>query len=135
MLSSDNLSNIRVFVLGITGLTCLTYAVLALLLGRADPMPWWIPGIAGVGSALVISIAAFAAGKRNTQQAIDEGYFADTHKAQRLAFWIALFLYPLFGILLANDAVNFQVAFAAMGTLTGAAFLLLFVWFDIKGRL
>ena len=52
-----------------------------------------------------------------------------------MAYWVALLLYPIFGLLLSFGWVAPGVAFAAMGTLTGAAFLLLFVWFDLRGRL
>lgn len=134
MLSSQNLSNIRTFVLGGTGLICLAYAVLAMLWGRPDPFPSWIPGLAGFGSAAIISIAAIVAGRSKTAQAVDEGYVADTHKAQQISYWIALLLYPAFGLLLWSGWVTWQVAFAAMGTLTGAAFLLLFVLFDLRGQ-
>ena len=134
MLTTESFSNIRTFVLGTTGIICLVYACLALFHGRPDPIPFWIPGLSGFFSAIIIAIAAVIAGRKNTSRAIDEGYFADTYKAQRISYWIALFLYPAFGILLANDWVIWSVAFAAMGTLTGAAFLLLFVWFDFQGR-
>lgn len=134
MLSSDTLSTIRVTVLGITGVICFLYAVLALLQGRADPMPFWVPGLAGFGSAAVITLAAMGAGRKNTEMAIDEGYHADNHRAQRIGYWIALLLYPLFGLLLSQGIVTWSVAFAAMGTLTGGAYLLLFVWFDLQGR-
>lgn len=135
MLSSEKLSDIRVAVLGLTGLICLVYACLALFFGDPDPMPFWIPGLAGLASAAIITIAARAAGRKNTRRAVDEGYFADSHMAQRMAYWVALLLYPIFGLLLSFGWVAPGVAFAAMGTLTGAAFLLLFVWFDLRGRL
>lgn len=134
MLTSDSLANIRTFVLGGTGIICLVYACMALLLGRPDPMPFWIPGLAGLCSGIIITLAARAAGPRNTEQAVDEGYLADTHRAQRFAYWVSLLLYPVFGLLLMQGWVSWSVAFAAMGTLTGAAYLLLFVWFDLQGR-
>ena len=43
-------------------------------------------------------------------------------------------LYPIFGILMAMGAVALPTAFAAMGTLTGAAYLLLFTYYDAMGR-
>lgn len=134
MLTSENLSNIRALVLGATGLICLAYAVLALLWGRPDPFSSWIPGLAGFMSAAIISIAALTAGRKNTERAADEGYRADNHRAQRISYWIALLLYPVFALFLANGLIDWSVAFAAMGTLTGAAFLLLFVFFDMRGR-
>lgn len=134
MLSSDTLANVRVAVLGLTGCVCALYAVLALATGNARPFSPWIPGLFGLVSALVIFAAAYAAGNRNAEMAMDEGYFADSHKAQRYGYWIAVFLYPAFAVPLSMDVISWNVGFAAMGTLTGAAFLLLFVLFDLRGR-
>ena len=57
--------------LAITGLTCLAYAVLALLQVRPDPFPFWIPGILGIISAALI-FALAAAGRKNAKHAFDE---------------------------------------------------------------
>jgi len=43
-------------------------------------------------------------------------------------------LYPIFGILMTTGAVALRTAFAVMGTLTGAAYLLLFTYYDAQGR-
>jgi hypothetical protein len=43
-------------------------------------------------------------------------------------------LYPIFGVLMAMGAVALPTAFAAMGTLMGAAYLLLFTYYDAKGH-
>ena len=118
----------------ITGLTCLAYAVLALLQMRPDPFPFWIPGILGLISAALIFALATAAGRKNAQQAFDEGCIMDKRRAEAHAFWIALMLYPIFGFLMAMGAVALPTAFAAMGTLTGAAYLLLFTYYDAMGR-
>ena len=88
MLTSDSLSTFRRIMFAITGLTCLAYAVLALLQMRPDPFP----------------------------------------------FWIVLMLYPIIGVLMAMGAVALPTAFAAMGTLMGAAYLLLFTYYDAKGH-
>ena len=58
----------------------------------------------------------------------------DKRRAEAHAFWIALMLYPIFGGLMAMGAVALHTAFAAMGTLTGAAYLLLFTYYDAMGR-
>lgn len=134
MLSSNSVLNIRVVVFGLTGFVCLFYAVLALVNGRPDPFSPWIPGVFGVASAIAVFVALLAAGSRNAAMARDEGFSHDFRRAQGVGYWIALLLYPVFGYLLTNGLVTYSVAFAAMGTLTGAAFLLLFVWFDLKGR-
>jgi len=134
MLTSDSLSTFRRIMFAITGLTCLAYAVLALLQMRPDPFPFWIPGILGLISAALIFALASAAGRKSAQQAFDEGYIMDKRRAEAHAFWIALMLYPIFGVLMAMGAVALPTAFAAMGTLTGAAYLLLFTYYDAMGR-
>lgn len=134
MISSEKLSKIRSTLLGVTGATCLIYAVMSLLLGRPDPMPFWIPGILGFGSAALIAVAAIFAGQKNAEQATDEGYLTDRRRAESYAYWIALLLYPAFAVPIAKGWLGWPTAFAAMGTITGATFLLLFVWFDTRGR-
>lgn len=129
------LLNLRVVLFGLTGLVCLMYAVMALLTGRPDPISPWIPAAIGIGSALIIFLALLTAAPRDVGVARDEGFSVDVRRAQGIGYWVALSLYPVFGFYLANGGVRYEVAFAAMGTLTGAAFLLPFVWFDLKGRL
>ena len=58
----------------------------------------------------------------------------DKRRAEAHAYWIELTLYPIFGILMTTGAVALPTAFAAMGTLTGAAYLLLFTYYDAMGR-
>ena len=118
----------------ITGLTCLAYAVLALLQVRPDPFPFWIPGILGIISAALIFALAAAAGHKNAHRAFDEGYIMDKRRTEAHAFWIALMLHPIFRILMATGTVAPPTAFAAMGTLAGAAYLLLFSYYDAIGR-
>ena len=133
-MNSSTLANIRVTVFAMAGLVTAAYAIGVLISGRPDPMLFWIPGVAGICAAIAIFMSAGAAGQSTRDQAFDEGYLADTHKAQRYGFWIALFLYPAFGLLMFLEVVNHEISFAAMGTLTGASFLFLFVWFDLRGR-
>ena len=134
MLMSDSLSTFRRIMFAITGLTCLAYAVLALLQMRPDPFPFWIPGILGLISAALIFALAAAVGRKNALQAFDEGNIMDKRRAEAHAFWVALMLYPIFGILMATGTVALSTAFAAMGTLTGAAYLLLFTYYYAMGR-
>jgi apolipoprotein N-acyltransferase len=123
---------LRRVALGGTGLLCLIYAGGVLVTGRPDPMPFWIPGAAGVVALIVITLGLRM--DRRNMSAMDEGYLADWGRAQRHAYWIALWLYPLFGVLLAAGVITFPAAFAAMGTLSGAAVLILFVIYDMRGR-
>lgn len=134
MLSANAVLNIRVIVFGLTGLVCFLYALLALVHDRPDPFSPWIPGIFGVVSALVVMVAIYSAGPRNAAMAVDEGFSHDFRRAQGIGYWAALMLYPVFGYLLSQGMTSYAVAFAAMGTFTGAAFLLPFVWFDLRGR-
>ncbi|NDI03666.1 MAG: hypothetical protein EBY77_05840 [Rhodobacteraceae bacterium] len=133
MLTSDSLSSFRRIMFAITGLTCLAYAALALLQVRPDPFPFWIPGILGIISAALI-FALAAVGRKNAKQAFVEGYIMDKRRAQAHAFWIAIIFLPIFGIFMATGTVALPTAFAAMGTLAGAAYLLLFTYYDAMGR-
>jgi hypothetical protein len=132
MISTDTLSTFRRIMFAITGLTCLAYAGLALVQMRPDPFPFWIPGILGLISAALIFALAAAAGRNTAQQSLDEGYIMDKRRAEAQAFWVALMLYPNFGLFM--GAVALPTAFAAMGTLTGAAYPLLFTYHDALER-
>ena len=133
MLRSDSLSTFHRIMFAIMGLTCLACAVLALLQVRPDPFPFWIPGILGIISAALI-FALAAVGRENAKQAFVEGYIMDKRRAQAHAFWIAMIFLPIFGIFMATGTVALPTAFAAMGTLAGAAYLLLFTYYDAMGR-
>ena len=133
MLRSDSLSTFHRIMFAIMGLTCLACAVLALLQVRPDPFPFWIPGILGIISAALI-FALAAVGRKNAKQAFVEGYIMDKRRAQAHAFWIAMIFLPIFGIFMATGTVALPTAFAAMGTLAGAAYLLLFTYYDAMGR-
>lgn len=133
MLTSDSLSSFRRIMFAITGLTCLACAALALLQVRPDPFPFWIPSILGIIIAALI-FALAAVGRKNAKQAFVEGYIMDKRRAQAHAFWIAMIFLPIFGIFMATGTVALPTAFAAMGTLAGAAYLLLFTYYDAMGR-
>lgn len=134
MLDSEIISRIRMLVFGITGALCLLYAVMSFVTGHPEPFPFWIPGVSGMIAFLVLWGTSFAAGTKHADMAWDEGYAADARRAAGLAFWVGIFLYPLFGLLLSQGVVDWPVAFAVMGTLTPAAYLLLLVSFDRQGR-
>ncbi len=132
-ITSDTIATIRLIALAATGAICLAYAVLALALGRPDPVSPWIPLAIGIVAAAAIALTAFAAGEDASEIASDELYFAESHRAQRIGFWFAVALYPAFGVALGYGWVSFPVAFAAMGTLTGAGFLLSFAILNLRG--
>ena len=125
MLRSPNtISRIRNLSMGLTGLVCLAYAALVLLTGKPDPIsPWW-PGAFAVATALIIAVSLFAAGSRTAEIAMDELYRARDHLAQRIGYWSAVLLYPVFGFLISQDYISLMLAFPVMGTLTGAAYLI-----------
>ena len=133
MLTPPTLTRIRQIALGATGVACLSYAVLALALGRPDPMPGWIPGAFGILAGVIITATHLLAGKRAARAANDELQRAENRRALAISYWVALALYPLFGLLLALGYLTYPTAFAAMGTLTGAAYLLLTTAFDLRG--
>lgn len=133
-MTSELFTNVRTGMLGLTGLVCLAYGAAALAMGTPQPFAFWVPGLFGVASSVLIAIAAFAAGNANARRATDEGYVADRKQAEGIGFWVAILLYPAFAVPLWQDWVSYPTAFAAMGTLTAAAYLLSFVWADVKGR-
>mgnify|MGYP000651611222 CR=1 FL=1 len=135
MLGSEKLASLRIVLFGVTGAVCTAYALMAVVQGRPDPFLPWIPGFFGILSAALIVIAARAAGRAQAAQAMDEGYMVDNHRAQRFGYWVAVSLYPLFALIVWQGLIDWPTAFAAMGTLTGAAYLLGFVWFDLQGRI
>lgn len=130
--SPDFIMRTRQICLGLTGLICLAYAVGAVLGGTPQPFSPWLPGLMGLLAAAAITLSAFVAGQHNARRAMDEFYRSVDHRAQRYAYWFALALYPAFGLLLGFDMLDYPVAFAAMGTLTGAAYLLLVTLFDLR---
>ncbi|WP_424983555.1 hypothetical protein [Maritalea sp. S77] len=134
-MTSEFFNNVRTAVLGLTGLVCLAYGAGALALGTPQPFAFWLPGLFGIASAILITIAAIAAGNDNARRATDEGYVADRKQAEGFGFWVAILLYPAFAIPLWQGWVSYHTAYAAMGTLTAAAYLLKFAWLDLRGRL
>ena len=131
---SDLLSIVRLTLFGATGVICAVYAALVLATGDPTPISPWIPLLFGIGAAGAIAMTARFAGDDDAEMAYDEGYYADSHRAQRYAYWFAVALYPIFASPLANEWIGWPVGFAAMGMLTGAAFLLLSAWFDVRDR-
>lgn len=127
---AEGLSRIRRVLMGVTGLFCLSYAILALVLGRPDPLPWFLPGGMGAVVAGLIAVMAILAGQAQARVATDELHRHVAQQAQSIGYWVALGLYPVFGLALWQGWCSFPVAFAAMGTLTAAAYLLAFFVLD-----
>lgn len=130
MTAETTFSRLRTVTLGTTGLICLAYALLALAQGRGDPMPWWVPGLAGGLSTLAIFAGAALAGRKATQAASDELHRLVDHKAQRHAYWVSLAVFVVFAVLSGQGVISPDVGFAVIGTSMGAAYLLLFVFYE-----
>ena len=133
-MTSEKLSLIRTGMFAVTGLVCAAYAGMAILGNTPNPFGPWIPGVLGFGTGVMILLATLAAGRKATAQAMDEGYRADSQRAQQVGYWVALWMYPVFAVFLWQELLDWPTAFAAMGTLTGAAYLLPAVWFELRGR-
>ncbi len=133
-MTSNTLTTLRIGLFGLTGIVCLAYATLALLYATPAPFSAWIPGAFGISSGVILAITSRMAPAKAASMTWDEGYAADASRAASRAFWIAIFQYPVFGVLMALGLATPSVSFAAMGTLTAAAYLLMAAWFDMQGR-
>ncbi len=121
---------VRNFSFLITGVILVAYGVLAMIWQTPEPFSWWIPFLFGIVTFFVIAMAKRAGGRKASHQAFDESFDLAMNRAQSISYWIALYMYPAFGLLMSFGWLNFSVSFATMGCFTGASLLLLFVWFD-----
>ncbi len=133
-MTTQALTMTRSVSMALAGVVCAAYAVLVLISGQPDPMPFWIPGGAGFLAMLVIWFVASTSGRKAVEAGFDEGYIADAVLAQRIGFWVAIWLYPVFAVPLSLGWIGWPSAFAAMGTLTAATYLLGSVILDLRGR-
>ena len=131
-MQSETISRLRAVLLGLTGLGCLAYAVAALAMGRPDPVAWYWPSALGLASGGAIALASVAAGRSAARAAADELFRAVWGRAQGQAYWLSLALFAALGFAAATGAVGWATAYAAQGCLMGAAYLLLFVWNDLR---
>jgi hypothetical protein len=129
-LQDTDIAKVRTVLLCLVGLSCLLYAVLAVAQNSPQPIWWFIPAAMG-GLATIGIFAAFAMGSAAARKmANDEMYQQIANRAQRHAYWIALWLYPAFAVIVILFGLEWNTAFAAMGTLTGAAYLLLLTFYE-----
>lgn len=133
-MTSDHFALIRTILLGLTGLACLAYALGVLALGRPDPVGWYWPATIGGGAGLLIVLAALLAGRERAGQATDDLYVHVHTRAATLGYWLSLVTLALTGAAGGMGWIGWDTAFAAQGTLTGAAFLLAFVVLDLRHR-
>lgn len=133
-MSAETFATIRTLLLGLTGLACLAYALAALVLGRPDPVGWYWPASIGVAAGALITLAAVMAGRARAGQATDDLYRHVHQRAATQGYWLSLVTLALTGAAGGLGWIDWRTAFAAQGTLTGAGFLLSFVWLDLRHR-
>ncbi len=127
-MNARTLTLLRNASFSLLGLVLLAYGLGVLVTGSPEPFASWITAAAGIATAVVTSGAAALAGRRATQVAWDEMAREEWRRCLGFGFWVAVWLYPLFALLIGLSVVDWRQAFAAMGTLTAAApFLLLMV--------
>jgi hypothetical protein len=129
-LKDTDISKGRTILLGIMGLSCLVYAILAIAQNDPQPIWWFIPMTAGLLASVGIAIAFLLGDSSARQMAHDEMYDALNHRAQRHAYWIAVLMYPIFAVIIMTTGLSWETTFAAMGTLTSAAYLLLLTLYE-----
>ncbi|MEM7169508.1 MAG: hypothetical protein AAF530_05030 [Pseudomonadota bacterium] len=118
------IGRIRFLTMALTAGICLIYALLVLVSGKPDPIsPWW-PGAFGAATAIIIFLSFRVAGTQAADMAMDERYVVQDGLAHRIGYWSALFMYPLFGALMALDLIPYYLVFPLMGCLTAAAYLI-----------
>lgn len=131
-MNADSVTRIRIAVFGIAGLVCASYSVMAFITNTPNPFTPWLPGVAGFTAGLVMWVSAFLAGRKNAGIAHDELYQQEWSLAVRFSYWFAIALYPLFGLFLAMGWISPIASFAAMGTATGAAPMLVFCVINLR---
>ncbi len=133
-MNSRTLTLIRNTSFSLLGLILLAYGLGVLVTGRPDPFPWWVTAGAGIATALAVSVASGLAGRRAAAIAWDELAREEWKTCLAFGYWVAVWLYPLFAVLMAFSMVDQVQAFAAMGTLTAASPFLLFLSKWLRGR-
>lgn len=132
-MSSEGLVRLRGLLMGFAGLVCLIYGVMALVQGVPNPMYPLIPGLAGIAATIAIYLAFWQAGRASRKAASDEMFDLEMNRSVKVGFWVGIFMYPAFAPFLIAGVVTFDVAFAAMGTLMAAAYLLTFAVATLRG--
>jgi len=126
MISGDTLARIRVVVLGAAGAICALYSLGAFALDTPRPFAWWLPAVAGVSAAVVITLSFLVAGRESAEMATDELYRAEWGRAVQLSYWFGLALFLLGAVAVSRGWIGQSTAIAALGTAYGAAPMLAF---------
>lgn len=133
-ITEENIASIRGNLLALAGLSCLLYAGMAVAANRPDPFWWFVPGVMGLIAGAGTTLAFMMATPNVRRMANDELYQQTMHRAQRHAFWIAMALYPVSAIAVVVFGLRWDTIFAVMGTLTGAAYLLLLTFYEWRQK-
>lgn len=129
----ESLQFIRRSVFLAIGLTCVGYAAMYLLLGVSGTLDPFVPGIVGQLGAAILWGACLIGGYLVAGVVFDELSRKEWGQALRFGYWLAVALYPVFGLLLWQGLVEPVQALAVMGTLTGGVPLLYYFWLDGRG--
>ncbi|MDQ7080436.1 MAG: hypothetical protein Q9M41_07185 [Paracoccaceae bacterium] len=133
-MNARTLTMIRNTSFSLLGLILLAYGLGVLVTGRTEPFPWWVTAVAGIATAVVVTSASLLAGRRAAAITWDELALEEWKDCLRLGYWVAVWLYPLFAVLIGLSLVDLPQSFAAMGTLTASAPFLLFLSKWLRGR-
>lgn len=128
----DQLSRLRFVIFLIAGLIISGYGVLALIFLRPDPIWPWVPTLAGLCAVAIIYTSARRSGKKVAGASFDELFDLEWRRALVVSYWVAIGMYPLFAVPLATGLLDSPTAFAAMGTLSGGAPMLLFCMITLR---
>lgn len=129
----ETLQFVRRCVFVIIGLTCVGYAMMYLVLGLSAVSNPFLPGIVGLLGAATIWGACLVSGHSISEAVFDELSRQEWGQALKFGYWLAVGLYPVFGVLLWLGMVGSEQSFAVMGTLTGGMPLLYYSWLDGRG--
>lgn len=129
----EKLQFVRRAVFLIIGLTCVGYAMMYLVMGVPGVLNPFLPGVIGLLGAATLWGACFVSGHSVAEAVFDELARQEWGQALKSGYWLAVALYPVSGVLLWLDLVDFQQSFAVMGTLTGGVPLLYYSWLDGRG--
>ncbi len=129
----ESLQIIRRAVFLAIGLICVFYGVVYLFIGLTNALNPFLPGIVGVVGTIVLFAASFVSGRNITQVVFDELSRAEWSRALKFGYWLAVAMYPIFGVALWQGLVAHNQVFAVMGTFTGGVPLLYFCWLDFRG--
>ena len=84
----------------------------------------------GVFAGISTFVAFAMADPALRRMATGEMYTLITQLSQRHVYWLFLGRYPVFAVIIMTTGLEWNTAFAAMGTLTGAAYLLLLTFYE-----